>query len=111
LVLVVEDPDAPVGTWDHWVLFNIPAATRLLPEGVSPDAPPSEVGIHGSNSWHQLGYGGPCPPAGSAHRYFFRLYALDTDLDLEAGSTKKEVKQAMEGHILGRGSLMGRYQR
>jgi len=111
LVLVVDDPDAPAGTWDHWVLFNVPVATRQLPEGVPADPLPSGVGIHGSNSWHQLGYGGPCPPTGSTHRYFFRIYALDTDLELEAGSTKKQVEQAMQGHILAEGSLMGRYGR
>jgi len=111
LALIAEDPDAPGGTWDHWVLFNIPAASRFLPEGVPADPLPSELGSHGSNSWHRLGYGGPCPPAGSTHRYYFHLYALDTVLDLEAGSTKEEVEEGMQDHILAEGSLMARFGR
>jgi Raf kinase inhibitor-like YbhB/YbcL family protein len=111
LALIAEDPDAPGGTWDHWVLFNIPAAIHLLPQGVPADPLPNGLGIHGSNSWHRLGYGGPCPPTGSTHRYYFYVYALDTDLSLEAGSTKQEIRQAMQGHILAQGSLMARYGR
>lgn len=111
LVLIVEDPDAPGRTWDHWVLFNIPAAVRLLPEGVPAEPFPSGMGTQGSNSWHRIGYGGPCPPAGSPHRYYFHLYALDTVLDNEAGSTKKEIEQGMQDHILAGGSLMARYGR
>jgi Raf kinase inhibitor-like YbhB/YbcL family protein len=111
LALIFDDPDAPGGTWNHWELFNIPATLRLLPEGVPADPLPNGLGIHGSNSWQRLGYGGPCPPPGSTHRYFFHVYALDTELDLEAGSTKEEIQQAMQGHILAQGSLMARYGR
>ena len=111
LVLIVEDPDAPGGTWDHWLLFNIPAAIRLLPEGVPADPHPSGLGTHGSNSWHRLEYGGPCPPAGSPHRYYFHLYALDTVLALKEGSNKKEIEQGMQNHILAEGSLVARYGR
>lgn len=111
LVLIADDPDAPGGTWDHWVLFNIPAAVRLLPENVPADPHPSGMGTQGSNSWQNLGYGGPCPPSGSTHRYYFHIHALDSELDLEAGSTKKEIEQAMEGHILAQGALMARYGR
>lgn len=106
LALIMDDPDAPVGVWDHWLLFNLPAETRQLDEGA---APPSES-QGGQNSWGRTGYGGPCPPGGT-HRYFFKLYALDTVLDIEAGAGKEELLQAMEGHILAQGELMGRYSR
>ena len=111
LVLICDDPDAPIGTWDHWVLFNIPATARSLPEEVPADPIVEGAGVHGSNSWDRLGYGGPCPPKGGAHRYYFRLYALDTKLDLEPGAGKKDVEKAMQGHILAQGQLMGRYGR
>lgn len=108
--LIMDDPDAPVGVWDHWVLFNIPPETRSLPEGVPPDPDLAQGGRHGRNSWKRLGYGGPCPPGGT-HRYFFRLYALDTVLNLSSGATKKDVLRAMEGHILAQAELMGTYRR
>ena len=111
LVLIVDDPEAPGGTWDHWLLFNIPATTRDLPEAVSAEPQPHGVGAQGANSWQSLGYGGPCPPPGSTHLYAFRLYALDSDLIIEPGSAKKEVEQAMQGHILAEGILTGRYGR
>ena len=111
LVLVCDDPDAPAGTWDHWVLFNIAATTHSLPEGIPADPVVKGAGTHGSNSWDRLGYGGPCPPKGAAHRYYFRLYALDTNLDLDPGAEKKDVEKAIEGHILAQGQLMGRYGR
>lgn len=111
LVLLCDDPDAPIGTWDHWVLFNIPPTVRSLPEGISTEAEIVGIGTHGLNSWKRLGYGGPCPPQGSTHRYYFRLYALDTMLDLEAGAGKKEVERAMTGHVLASGELMGCYGR
>ena len=106
--LIVEDPDAPVGTWDHWLLYNIPASVRGLEEGVPPEAELSDGSLHGQNGWRRLDYGGPCPPSGT-HRYFFRLYALDTPVDLEAGATKQELRNAMEGHVLAVGELMGTY--
>jgi len=109
-VLIMDDPDAPMGTWDHWVLFDIPAEARALPEAVPPDAEPATGGRHGRNSWQRLGYGGPCPPRGT-HRYFFRLYALDTVLDLPAGVDKGRVMRVMEGHVLAQAELMGTYSR
>lgn len=108
--LIVNDPDAPVGTWVHWVLYNLPAEVRALQEAVPPDAELPNGGRHGQNSWRRLGYGGPCPPSGS-HRYFFELYALDTALDLDAGASKKQLLQAMEDHILAQTELMGTYAR
>jgi len=110
LSLIADDPDAPVGTWVHWVLYDLPAGTRSLPEAVPPDADLPDGGQHGQSSWRRLGYGGPCPPSGT-HRYFFKLYALDTTLDLAAGANKKQVLQAMEGHILAQAELMGTYAR
>ena len=110
LALICDDPDAPGGTWDHWVLFNIPADTTDLPEAVPADPELASGAVNGSNSWGRLGYGGPCPPGGT-HRYFFYLYALDTRLTLQSGATKPQLLQAMEGHILAEGQLMGRYRR
>jgi Raf kinase inhibitor-like YbhB/YbcL family protein len=111
IALIVDDPDAPVGTWVHWVLFNLPPTTISLPEGVPADANIPGGGVHGSNSWQQAGYGGPCPPKGSTHRYFFKLYALDMSLDLKPGASKSDVEQAMAGHILAEGRLVGLYGR
>ena len=108
--LIADDPDAPVGTWVHWVLYNLPAETRTLPEAVPPDADLPDGSRHGQNSWPRLGYGGPCPPS-DTHRYFFKLYALDMVLDLASGASKKQLLQAMEGHILGQAELMGLYTR
>jgi len=108
--LIADDPDAPVGTWVHWVLYNLPAETRALPQAVPPESDLSDGSRHGKNSWRRLGYGGPCPPSGT-HRYFFRLYALDTVLDLKGGASKKQLLKAMEGHILGQTELMGLYSR
>lgn len=108
--LILDDPDAPVGTWVHWVLFNIPAEARSLPESIGPDPVLTNGAVHGSNSWNSIGYGGPCPPGGE-HRYFFKLYALDIVLELEVGATKERVLAAMEGHILAQTDLMGTYSR
>ena len=110
LVLIADDPDAPGRTWVHWVLYNLPAQARSLPEAVPPEADLIDGGRHGENSWNRLGYGGPCPPSGT-HRYFFKLYALDTTLDLEAGADKTLLLEAMEGHVLGQAELMGTYSR
>lgn len=104
--LIVDDPDAPVGTWDHWLLFNLSAETRDLPEQATP--PPGSQ--DGKNSWGRTGYGGPCPPSGT-HRYFFKLYALDIALNLVAGVDKAQLLQTMEGHILAQAELMGVYSR
>lgn len=111
LALIFDDVDAPGRTWIHWVLFNIPADARSLPEGIAADAIVAGLGVHGSNSFGNLGYGGPCPPKGAPHRYTFRLYALDATLDLDAGVSRSELDQAMEGHVLGSGLLIGRYGR
>ena len=104
LVLVMDDPDAPVGIWDHWVVFNIPPSTKEIAKGTEPK------GTAGKNSWGRTGYGGPCPPSGT-HRYFFKLYALDTQLNLPEGSAKKDLEKAMQGHILEKVELMGNYKR
>ncbi len=108
LALIVEDPDAPMGIWVHWVIFNIPPGTSGLPEHVSTDKTLADGAIQGRNDFRKIGYGGPCPPGGT-HRYFFILYALDTTLRLSPGSTKAEMVRAMEGHIVGKAQLMGRY--
>ena len=110
LVLIVDDPDAPVGTWVHWLLFNIPSGIRGLEEAVPPTPVVEGLGVQGNNGWRRLGYGGPCPPSGT-HRYYFKVYALDTELDLASSSTKKDLLKAMEGHILAEGQLMGKYKR
>jgi Raf kinase inhibitor-like YbhB/YbcL family protein len=106
-VLIVDDPDAPHGTWDHWILFNIPNTVRKLPENIS--ALP-EGTREGKNSWDKIGYGGPCPPSG-VHRYFFKLYALDSFLILNNGANKTEIMDAMKNHIIGEASLLGKYER
>lgn len=108
--LIVDDPDAPVGTWVHWVAYNIPASTRQLPEGVPKTETITSGGVQGTNDFHRIGYGGPCPPPGKPHRYFFKLYALDTTLNLKPGN-KKALEQAMKGHILAQAELMGRFGR
>jgi Raf kinase inhibitor-like YbhB/YbcL family protein len=110
LALICDDPDAPVGTWVHWVLFNLPAETTSLPEAVPENETLENGARHGLNSWRRPGYGGPCPPGGT-HRYFFKLYALDTNLDLSAGTGKEDLLKEMEGHILAEVRLMGRYKR
>jgi Raf kinase inhibitor-like YbhB/YbcL family protein len=109
--LIADDPDAPMGTWVHWVLFNLPAGTRSLPEGVPKQDSLQNGGVHGRNDFRKIGYGGPCPPPGKPHRYFFKLYSLDTTLNLKAGATKADVERAMKGHILAQGEWMGRYGR
>jgi Raf kinase inhibitor-like YbhB/YbcL family protein len=109
--LVCDDPDAPRGTWDHWVLYNLPGGTVELTQGVPPLPELPSGARQGKNSWDKLGYGGPCPPPGNPHRYFFRLYALDISLNLAPGATKGELEQAMEQHTVAQGTLMGTYQR
>ena len=110
LALICDDPDAPMGTWVHWVLFNMPASADGLPAGIPPDATLENGARHGTNDFRRLGYGGPCPPGGT-HRYFFKLYALDCALDLESGITKARLLEAMKGHILAEAHLMGKYKR
>ncbi len=108
--LVADDPDAPAGTWVHWVIYNIPALTRELSESV-PKTDETAGGVRqGVNDFRRVGYGGPCPPPGKPHRYFFKLYALDAKLNL-AKATKQDVEQSMRGHILARAELMALYKR
>ncbi|MBC8499195.1 MAG: YbhB/YbcL family Raf kinase inhibitor-like protein [Candidatus Atribacteria bacterium] len=102
LALIMEDPDAPMGTWVHWVVFNI-HVTDVIEENTVP-------GTQGTNDFRKLEYGGPCPPTGT-HRYFFKLYALDEKLHIEEGCKKKELEEAMEGHILATAELVGLYER
>ncbi len=110
IALTSDDPDAPAGTWVHWVIFNIPADVKGLTENV-PHAPTLDNGARqGVDDSGNNGYGGPCPPSG-AHRYYFKVYALDSMLDLKPGIRKKELLKAMEGHILAQGKLMGTYKR
>ena len=108
LALIVDDPDASSQAWVHWVLFNIPPESNGLSEDVSAQDTLSDGSRHGQNSSDRNGYDGPCPPSGT-HRYFFKLYALDTELELQPGATKDAVLTAMEGHILDQAELMGTY--
>jgi Raf kinase inhibitor-like YbhB/YbcL family protein len=105
LALIADDPDAPAGTWVHWVIADLPPELSGLPEGAT------GVGVDGVNGFRRTGYGGPCPPKGSTHRYYFKVYALDQKLGLKMGMTKGDVEKAMQGHILAQGQLMGRYKR
>lgn len=109
--LLADDPDAPVGNWNHWTVWNLPATLRGLPEAVSKDARLTDGTEQGRNDFGKTGYNGPCPPPGKPHRYYFKLFALDTKLDLKAGSRKKELDNAMKGHILGQAEWMGTYGR
>jgi len=111
LALIADDPDAPVGTWVHWVLYDLPPATTELAENVERSQYLPGGAKQGINDFRRLGYGGPCPPPGKPHRYFFKLYALDAVTDLKPGATKQELLKAMESHVLAEGQLMGTYQR
>jgi hypothetical protein len=102
LVLIVDDPDAPMGTWDHWVVWNISPAKKIEENSVP--------GTEGLNSFNKHSYGGPCPPSGT-HRYFFKVYALDTKLELKTNSRKKDVENAIKGHTLAKGEIVGLYKR
>ena len=108
--LIADDPDAPVGTWVHWVLYDLPTDTRTLPEGQSKGEHASG-GVQGRNDFKKLGYGGPCPPPGKAHRYFFKLYALREKLGLKPGATKQDVENAMKGKIIEQAEVIGTYKR
>jgi Raf kinase inhibitor-like YbhB/YbcL family protein len=109
--LIADDPDAPVGTWVHWVLYNAPGGAQGLTEGIKKDDQLSDGTLQGRNDFRKIGYGGPCPPPGKPHRYFFKLYALDAKLNLKPGATKAEVESAMKGHILAQAEWLGRYGR
>ena len=110
IALIMDDPDAPAGTFDHWVVYNIPASAQGLPRAVPKNETLSDGSRQGTASSGDVGYHSPCPPSG-VHRYYFRIYALDTKLDLPAGATRKQVDDDMKGHILAKGELMGRYGR
>ena len=110
LALIADDPDAPAGTWVHWVVWNIPAGAKSLEEGVPAREALPNGARQGINDFRRIGYGGPCPPSGT-HRYFFKLYALDTMLDLPASTTKQDLEKGMQGHTLAQAELMGRYRR
>jgi hypothetical protein len=102
LALTVDDPDAPMGTWDHWIVWNISPSNEIMENAVP--------GVEGMNDFRKHSYGGPCPPSGT-HRYFFKVYALDTRLNLSHNSRKKDLEKAMQGHILAKGETIGRYGR
>ncbi|MBC7946309.1 MAG: YbhB/YbcL family Raf kinase inhibitor-like protein [Chitinophagaceae bacterium] len=102
LAVIMEDPDAPKGTFDHWIVWNLPPNEAIFER--------SNQGMNGTNSFGNTGYGGPCPPSGT-HRYYFRIFALDTELTLPAGAGKQDLKDAMDGHILAKGEIMGRYKK
>ncbi|HXJ93231.1 MAG TPA: YbhB/YbcL family Raf kinase inhibitor-like protein [Terriglobia bacterium] len=108
--LIADDPDAPGGVFSHWVLYDLPAGTHELPEGV-PRTPDPEGGRQGRNDFDKIGYSGPCPPPGSPHRYSFRLYALDKKLNLRGGASKSELERALKGHILAQAELTGHFRR
>lgn len=109
--LIADDPDAPAGTWTHWLIWNIPAQSTGLAKSVPKNETLSDGARQGRNDFGRIGYGGPCPPAGKPHRYFFKLYALNRKLDLKAGASRKQLEQAMQGHVLAQGELMGKYGR
>ncbi len=108
--LIADDPDVPVGTWVHWVIYDLPANTQELAEGVPVSETLSKGGKQGINDFKKTGYGGPCPPPGPAHRYFFKLYALDAQTNLKPGATKQKLLDAIKGHILAQAELIGRYK-
>jgi Raf kinase inhibitor-like YbhB/YbcL family protein len=109
--LIMDDPDAPRGVFTHWVLYNLPGDARELPEGVPGVERLPSGALQGMNDFGRVGYGGPCPPPGPAHRYRFTLYALDTALNLGPRATKQAMLDAMRGHVLAEGRLIGTYQR
>ena len=108
--LISDDPDAPGKTWVHWVVYDLPAAARALPEAYPPDGHRPDGTRQGMTDFGRIGYGGPCPPSGT-HRYAFRLYALDARLALPVGAAKSQVETAMQGHVLAQARLLGTYRR
>ncbi|HXZ18572.1 MAG TPA: YbhB/YbcL family Raf kinase inhibitor-like protein [Candidatus Acidoferrales bacterium] len=107
--LIVDDPDAPGRVWVHWVLYNLPGATQKLAEGMAKDPEMGDGSRQGRNDFGKIGYSGPCPPRGTVHRYFFKLYALDSKVDLKPGSTKSDVERTMKSHILAQSELIGTF--
>ena len=110
IALICDDPDAPMGTWVHWLLFNLPAEARELSENVPADDTLASGAGQGLTDFGRVGYGGPCPPGGT-HRYFFKIYALDVQVELTSKARKRDLLSAMEGHILAQGQLVGKYKR
>lgn len=108
--LIMDDPDAPAGTWVHWILYDLPGDARTLEEGIAKDLQLPDGARQGRNDFGKIGYDGPCPPKGAPHRYFFKLYALDRKLKLKAGTIKAELERAMKGHILAEAEVVGRFQ-
>lgn len=111
LALIADDPDAPVGTWTHWIVWNIPAKSNGLPEGVPKVGETGDGVRQGTSDFKRVGYGGPCPPPGKPHRYFFKLYAVDATLEAKPGASRDEVERALKGHVLAHTELMGTYGR
>ena len=109
--LIADDPDAPAGTWVHWVIYDLPSSATQLAESVTKTEKTQGGGTQGTNDFKKVGYGGPCPPPGNAHRYFFKLYALDTALNLKPGASKADLEKAMKGHTLAHAELVGTYKR
>lgn len=109
--LIVDDPDAPAGTWNHWLVWNIPASMHEFVEGASKSDAIGEHAHEGTNDFRKSGYNGPCPPPGKPHRYYFKLFAIDTPLSLQAGATRDELDSAMKSHVIAQAELMGRYGR
>jgi len=109
--LIMDDPDAPAGTWVHWVLWDLPAAAHALPQGIPKREQLEDGSRQGRNSFKKIGYNGPCPPGGQTHRYFFRLFALDGKLDVAAGASSGQLDTAMQGHVLGKAEYMGTFHR
>jgi Raf kinase inhibitor-like YbhB/YbcL family protein len=108
--VIVDDPDAPAGTWVHWVLYDLPAGTRGLTEDMPRDRQLPDGARQGQNDFRKIGYNGPCPPKGAPHRYFFKLYALSSKTNLKPGASKRELERAMKGHILAQAEMIGRFQ-
>lgn len=108
--LIVDDPDAPGGTWTHWVIYNLPSTEAGLSEGIQPTPGFENGSLGGKNSWGKFGYSGPCPPSGT-HRYFFKLYAPDTPLGLASGAGSAQPVKAMQGHILATAERVGTYRK
>jgi len=107
----MDDPDAPSGTFVHWLIWNIPPALQLLPKDIIKSGTLPNGAMQGRNDFGNVGYNGPCPPPGKTHRYYFRLYALDTKLTLQPGATRRELEAAMKGHILGKADHMGTFRK
>jgi Raf kinase inhibitor-like YbhB/YbcL family protein len=111
IALIVDDPDSPGKTWVLWVIYNIPASSTGLPGAVPKNKTLDDGSLQGQNDFGRIGYNGPCPPPGKLHRYFFKVYALDTALSLKSGATKSQLEAAMSGHILAQGEMIGKYGR